>query len=477
MPAAGIQSEIINKRFFLGIESDKRPYGRLPGRRPPAWVYEGPLYEVFIRNFSSAGNLDGLIENIPYLKDLGIKTVWLMPLHPIGRAGRKGKLGCPYAIRDHLAINQHYGSDKDLRRLVSELHALDLRLIIDLVINHGALDHVRTVTHPAMFAHDRPGHFTRKIADWSDVIDFDYSGEDTRKYMLEVMSYWIKEFDIDGYRCDVAGMVPLDFWETAVEKLLKIKPDLFMLAEWQRPKLHRQAFHATYDWVTYLVLKDIYQNKRPAADILSWLAERIKLYPQNALPLLFTENHDFPRTLKTFGRSSFYPFVAMLFTLPGIPLVYNGQESGLKQELSLFDHDPLCWENKNQVIYDFYKNLIRLRRDNAALASKNIKVIKNDRSGSVVTFLKLAGREEVLVILNFGPQRQKIKISLPAQYHIREWQNLLNTRITRKGQELANIELKPYEVSMWKPFPLTSFDLAQDRPLGERNTGHRAKSR
>ncbi len=245
MGAAGIQNEIIRKKYFLGIESDQKQYGTLPGRRPPAWVNEGPLYEVFVRNFSKTGDLNGLTEKISYLKELGIKTIWLMPLQPIGRTGRKGKLGCPYAIRDHLAINPHYGSDKDLRKLVSVLHAADMRLIIDLVINHGALDHVRARTHPAMFRHDRQGRFTRKIADWSDVIDFDYSSTDTRKYMLEVMSYWIREFDIDGYRCDVAGMVPLDFWETALEKMLKIKSDIFMLAEWQRPRLHLQAFQAS----------------------------------------------------------------------------------------------------------------------------------------------------------------------------------------------------------------------------------------
>ncbi len=449
MPVS-IQNEIIKKRFFLGIESDHEPLATIPGLKPPLWVTEGPIYEVFIRNFSSAGTLNGLTEKISYLKDLGIKTIWLMPLHPIGRAGRKGRLGCPYAIRDHLAINPEYGLDRDLRKLVSAVHTADMRLIIDLVINHGALDHVRTSTNPAMFAHDQQGRFTRKIADWSDVIDFDYNSPETRAYMLEVMSYWIREFDIDGYRCDVAGMVPLDFWEMAAEKILKIKSEVFMLAEWQRAKLHVWAFHATYDWVVSLLLQDIYQGKRPASDILRWLNERMMLYPQNNLPLLFTENHDFPRTLKAFGRRSFFPFVAMIFTLPGIPLIYNGQELGMKKEISLFEQDPIRWENQNKTICDFYKNLIHLRRGHAAMASKNIKVLKNNQGQSVVTFLKSAGENEVLVILNFSSQRTKIKITLPAEYHSINWQNLLNNGETITGQELRNIEIKPYGYMFWR---------------------------
>ena len=445
-----IQSEIIRSRKIFGIEAAKKPLSSLAGINPPTWVAEGPIYEIFIRNFSEAGTLKGVEEKIPYLKDLGIKTIWLMPVHPIGVQGRKGKTGSPYAIRDHLKVNPHYGSKEDFRKLVDAVHASGMRLIIDLVINHGAIDHVCTRTNPAMFLHDHQGHFTRKIADWSDVIDFDYSNPATRSYMLEIMSYWVREFNIDGYRCDVAGMVPLDFWEEAVEKILKLKSDLYMLAEWQNPLLHVYAFHSYYDWITYWVLSDIYQHKRPAADILHWLKERDKVYPQNTLPLCFTENHDFLRTGRVFGKNNFYPYAAMIFAMPGIPLLYNGQEFGIIKNISLFEQDTFKWGIENQTIYDFYKDLVRLRRENKAFAARNIKVIKNDHPRSVVTFLKSAGDEEVLFILNLDQQRIKMTVSLPALYHNRDWQNLLNSKIIKKGQELKTVVLKPYEVLLWR---------------------------
>jgi glycosidase len=449
MPAS-IQNKIIKNKYFLGIEADREPVGILTGLKPPAWVSEGPIYAIFVRNFSSTGNLNGVTEKISYLKDLGIKTVWLLPIHPIGTQKRKGRLGSPYAIRDHLAINSDYGTVADFHKLITAVHTAGMRLIIDLVISHGAVDHVHTKTDPAMFLRDQHGCFHRKIADWSDIIDFDYSRPATRSYMLEVMSYWIREFDIDGYRCDVAGMVPLDFWETAVAQLTRIKSDLFMLAEWQRAKLHVKAFHSTYDWITYLLLKEIYQGQRPASDILRWMKEKTKLYLYNALSLLFTENHDFPRTIQTFGRNEFYPFMAIIYTMPGIPLLYNGQEWGAGKESSLFERDLIRWGKRNNTIFNFYKNLIRLRRENAALSTAEIRKLKNNHPGSVVTFLKSAGENTILVMLNFEQQKLNIKVKIPASYHIQEWQNLLNTRITKSGKELTQIELQPDEVLIWK---------------------------
>jgi cyclomaltodextrinase len=445
-----IQNEVISSRNFLGLEAGEKPLSVLAGINPPPWVSEGPIYEVFIRNFSTAGTLAGVREKIPYLKDLGIKTIWLMPIHPIGRRGRKGRSGSPYAIRDHQAVNPQYGDKQDLRELVNAVHAADLRLIIDLVINHGAIDHVCTRTRPAMFLHDRQGRFTRKVAGWSDVIDFNYTNPHTRKYMREIMSYWIQEFDIDGYRCDVAGMVPLDFWEESVEKIMKLKSDLYLLAEWQNPHLHEHAFHSTYDWVAYWVLEEIYQQKRPAPDILHWLKERAVLYPQNALSLCFTENHDFPRTSHVFGKNSFYPFSAMIFAMSGIPLLYNGQEHGAAKICSLFEKDEIQWVEANKNIFNFYKQLIQIRKQNPALAVKKSRVLKNDHPTQVVTFMKSAGNNELLVMLNFSPERQNIKVGFSAQYHNYIWQNLLNTKITRNGKELTNIELKPYEVLFWK---------------------------
>jgi cyclomaltodextrinase len=448
--ARNIFNDIIRRRPFLGIEKERRLMGSMPGLRSPAWVEEGPVYEIFVRNFSKTGNFTGVKEKIPYLKQLGIKTIWLMPVHPIGKEDRKGKLGSPYAIRDHLALNPEYGNKNDLRELVRAVHSAGMRIIIDLVINHGAKDHVLTRSLPGAFMQDKNGNFTRKIADWSDVIDFDYSRKETRTYMFDVVLYWIREFDLDGYRCDVAGMVPLDFWEEATERILHLKPDLFMLAEWQRPALHVKSFHATYDWVTYLILKDIYRGDRPAADIMKWLKQRKTLYPINSRPLGFVENHDFPRTLKVFGKNSFYPFVAMIFAMPGIPLIYNGQEQGAPKLISLFDKDSVQWDDQNSQVFNFYRDIIRLRRENKALASEEMEIVRNDHPEHAVTFIKSSPGNRVLGMINFGSRRQEIEINFPALYHKHNWQDLLNSGMIKTGKELKRVDLKPYGFLFWK---------------------------
>lgn len=296
--------KILEDHPLFGLEKDDQNKGHITGLKEPAWVHEGPVYETFVRNFSPQGTFNEVQDKLPYLKDLGVKTIWLMPIYPIGKKERKGSLGSPYAIRDYTAIDPTYGTRDDLKNLVEAVHRDGMRLILDLVANHMAVDSIWGQDYPEYFLRDENESITRKISDWTDVIDLDFSNRDLRTQMGEVIRYWVNEFDIDGYRCDVAGLVPLDFWEAVYTDLQKIKKDIFLLAEWESANLHQNAFHASYDWSTHFVLQDIYEGKRPAGDAITWVMEKEANYPRNALPLRFTENHDFERTREKFGQNS-----------------------------------------------------------------------------------------------------------------------------------------------------------------------------
>ena len=391
------------EHHFSGIEGKFSRPGMV-GLIPPAWVQKSPLYSIYPRSFSKRGRLQDIGEKIPDLKSLGIRTIWLMPIHQVGDAGRKGSQGSPYAIRDHKSIADDLGGPGDLHALIKTIHENDMRLILDFVGNHAAKDHI--------YPHLLSRRNIRSSADWTDVSDFDFSGTETSRYLLEVMRYWVETFDIDGYRCDVAGLVPDVFWEEAVENLFRLKPDLFLLAEWQRPALHEKLFHAGYDWALYLILKDIRNHRRPPGDIIGWETEQQKLYPGKKLLLRFTENHDLPRTMDVFGTDTYQVFAGLPYCLEGLPLIYAGQEWGIPVLPDLFEKDPVPWHKGDQNVYQFYHGLIDLRWQHPALAGGNIEQIFAG-SENVLTFRKYNRDESLIVVANFDADQT---VTLPAGY-------------------------------------------------------------
>lgn len=393
-----LQDEILKKYPMFGIDSSLPSEGVQPGLAVPDWVNEGPLYEIFIRNFTREGSFAAAEKRLPYLKDLGIMTIWLMPIHPIGNLRRKGTKGSPYAISDHKEINPDYGTKKQFRHLIDAIHDYDMHVIIDMVLNHGARDHVQCTQHPEMFNQDAE----RSPAEWSDIIEFDYRNEQTTIYSREVLRYWIEEFKIDGYRCDVAGLVPLEFWQNIIDDLLNLNPEIFLLAEWESRVLHHKSFHATYDWTMYLLMKDVYKARRSPAVLFRWFEEQQKTFPVNALHFRFTENHDLPRTTQTFGQERLYPYIFFLFSIPGIPLVYNGQEFGDSKLPSLFEHDPIDWEERNYQIFKFFKRLIHLRNTYDVFRCGNIEIIQIENYDQILAMRKRAGNKQYDFYLNFS---------------------------------------------------------------------------
>ena len=429
---------------LYGIEIIEKSLGDQNGLKPPAWIHEGPLYEIFVRNFSSSGTFNGVLDQLPYLKDLGIKTIWLMPIHPIGWDKRKGSLGSPYAIRNYYTIEGALGKKDDFKNLVEAVHRLDMRIILDLVVNHTAPDHLWAAMHPQFYPGPNPEKKSRLIAEWTDIVELDYDNKELRKNILDMIRYWVETFDIDGYRCDVAGLVPLDFWEEVSADLQKIKKDIFWLAEWESARYHLNAFHATYDWSTYFVLEDIFNGKRSATDGLTWVIEKEAQFPGNSLPLRFTENHDFPRTRKIFGADSFFPYAVYNFTLYGIPLIYCGQEIGFKEMTPLFEKKTIDWEGKDEKIFRFYQQLISLRKKYPALSSRVLEAIPNNRHDEIISYVKKEGKDEILVVLNLSKNGAEVTLDLPGKYKSLHFSDLFNDHTSIDGQKLSPLKIEPY---------------------------------
>ena len=258
---------ILEEHPLLGLEREDQNKGHLTGLRAPDWVNQGTIYEIFVRNFTAEGTLDATRDKIPYLKELGVNILWLMPIYPVGEKDRKGNVGSPYSIKNYSAIDPAYGNADDLKSLIQSAHHNGMRVIIDMVANHMAVDNVWRETHPGYFLKDDQGNFTRKISDWSDIIDLDYYNQDLRDTVRKIICSWVEKYDFDGFRCDVAGLVPTDFWEDVYNDLVGIKDDIFLLAEWESANLHTTAFHATYDWSTHFVLKKIIPEMHCRCDL------------------------------------------------------------------------------------------------------------------------------------------------------------------------------------------------------------------
>jgi glycosidase len=359
----------------------REPRGGDPGRglSSPEWARGAVLYCVYPRAFSAEGTLDGVRRGLEAIRDLGASAIWLLPIHPSGRAGRKGPAGSPYAIRDYRALDPSLGSEDDFRKLVDEAHALGLRVIMDLVLNHAALDHPLGLA--GGFHRDSRGRLTRRVHDWSDVADWNFQAPGVREHLLGAIEHWVGEFGIDGYRCDVAGMVPHDFWSEARERLLGLKPDHFLLAEWDDPELHRVAFHATYDWELYRALVASVRGV-PAGRLSGILERRQSLFPSDAQPLRFVENHDEPRARRRF-RGAAAAVTAFTALSGGVFLVYNGQETGAVHRPDLFGRDPIEW-NKPGASCE--------RQQLSAL----LKVRSDQGEGGHLTAITLAGDSRIV---------------------------------------------------------------------------------
>ncbi len=411
--------------------------------RHPEWSKNATIYEVNIRQYTPEGTFAAFEQHLPRLQKMGIKILWLMPVQPIGREGRKGSLGSPYSIKDYYGINPDYGTLVDFKRLVTKAHELGMYLIIDWVANHTAWDNILIREHPEWYKHDSSGNIISPVADWSDVAGLDYSQSELWEYMTDALGFWVKECNIDGYRCDVAGMIPVAFWNRAVPELKKIK-EVFMLAEWETPDMHDTAFDATYSWDLYHLMNQVAAGEKRVDNFDTLLKKESKIYPPDAYRMRFTTNHDENSwngtVFERLGKGA-EAFAAFTFTFPGIPLIYSGQEAALDKRLSFFEKDSIGWGDV--PLGDFYSRLVQLKASHPALWCGNdggeFLRIQTSADTSVYAFSRTLGDDRVFSIFNFSPIAQTF--TLTGEDYAGTYKELFTDKeITFIGKDTVSLE-------------------------------------
>ena len=384
----------------------------------PAWSKSATIYEVNVRQFTPEGTFRAFEKHLPRIRRMGVDVLWLMPVNPISQKERKGTLGSYYAVSDYTAVNPEYGSLDDLKHLVDAAHRQGFKVIIDWVANHTGWDNVWVKQHPDWYLRNAQGelegyHYT-DLSDnhqevWADVIGLDYRKPDVRAGMIEAMRYWIKAANIDGFRCDVAWNLPVDFWDQARAELDKTKP-MFMLAEADTPDLQARAFDMTYDWKLYHTLIDVAKGKADARDLAALYTQPARRYPDGAYRMTFTSDHDenswngTDRELYGDGADAMAVLAA---TLPGMPLVYGGQEDGLNKRLKFFDKDPIVWGRYRRA--GLYRMLLALKHGHPALSSAheagNLEIIATGNP-KVFAFRRIKRADRVRVAVNLTAAAQ-----------------------------------------------------------------------
>lgn len=376
---------------------------------PLPWAHTTSIYEVNIRQYTQEGTFKAFASAMPRLKDMGIQTLWFMPITPIAKKNRKGSLGSPYACSDYVTINPEFGTLDDFKSLVNEAHQLGFKVIIDWVANHTGWDHVWTKSNPAYFKKDPVTGDFKTASGMDDIIELDYNNPALRKAMIDAMIYWVKECDIDGFRCDLASWVQVDFWQEARPIIDTVKP-LFWLGEFDELEGPEwgHVFDASYSWKWMHKTQEFYQNHLPLVTLESLLAQYSAIQG-NSMRAWFTANHD----ENTWNGTEYEKYGNMAKALAvfsctwnGVPLIYNGQEMPmLAKRLAFFEKDAIPWNGKYEM-HDFYKTLLNLHAQHPALRGGDPTVltlrIRSTDDAHVFIFLRRQGTKEVLVILNLG---------------------------------------------------------------------------
>ncbi len=380
----------------------------------PEWSKNAVIYQINTRQFTEEGTFKAAESHLPRLKDLGVDILWLMPIHEIGQKNRKGTLGSPYAVKDYYSVNSEFGTLEDLKHFVQEAHKAGMYVILDWVANHTAWDNPLVEEHPEWYDRDWKGDFhPSPWRDWDDIIDLDYQQPLLREYMTEALKYWVRVADVDGYRCDVAGFVPLEFWNQARRELDAIKP-VFMLAEWESRDLHVEAFDMTYGWSWYDFMHMIATGRDNVNRLFYYYSHNEKEYPADVMRMLFVSNHDKNSWEGTeyeqFG-DALEAVIALSATSEGMPLLYNGQEAGNTKRLEFFEKDPIQW--KPDPMGEFYKSLFALKKKNSALWNgkwgARMIYVPNSAPLQVFSFVRQNENDKVFAVFNFSAEAQTVQ--------------------------------------------------------------------
>lgn len=417
------------------------------------------IYEVNIRQYSPEGTFNAFVHDIPKLKKLGVKILWLMPIHEIGIKNRKAKgdksvddiedaiekqiyLGSPYSVRDYRSINHNYGSKEDFQYLVDTAHKNGMYVILDWVANHTAWDHPWVTMHNKFYIRDKEGKMIAPF-DWTDVAELDYTNRDLRKAMIEDMKYWITQYNIDGFRCDVAAEVPTDFWETAKTQLNQVKP-IFMLAEAEKPELMKKAFDMQYGWEVHHLFNDIAKGKKTVKAFDTYMQKVKDSLQPDDIHMNFTSNHDensWNGTEYERMHDAVEVFTALTYVMPGMPLIYNGQEYDLKKRLKFFEKDTI--PHTVGKMMPIYEKLGKLKIENAALHGgkkpASYTRLETSNDDKILAFTRQKGKNKVIFVANLTRRAQKVQ--LPLQGNLLDYM----TGRTISFSKEAKTQLEPWQ--------------------------------
>lgn len=380
------------------------------------WAVNGTIYELNTRQATPEGTFKAATAKLDELKDLGVDIVWVMPIQPIGKEARKGGLGSYYAISDYTAFNHEYGTREDFQEFVDKAHSMDMKVILDWVANHTSPDNVWAVNKGW---HKRDSLGQMKVQyDWYDITELDYDNADMRAAMLDAMKFWVDSINVDGFRCDMAMLVPTDFWENAVVELKKSKPELFMLSEAEEVDLTDKAFDMHYAWNLHHTMNALTQGKITADSLWNYYKQKDARFDKRAFPMVFTSNHDENSHAGTefsrMGQKGAEAMAAFTYVVPGMPLIYTGQEYGSDKQLRFFDKDTIII-NSDAPQYTMYKNLNKLRKENKALwsgeAGGDMVRLENTAPERVFSMERAIDGDRVVSIFNFVNEPTEVTVS------------------------------------------------------------------
>ncbi|MGB5531114.1 MAG: alpha-amylase family glycosyl hydrolase [Ignavibacteriaceae bacterium] len=416
---------------------------------PPDWSYNKVIYEVNVRQYSEEGNFKAFEKHLPRLKELGADILWFMPINPIGEKNRKGTLGSYYSVQNYKEVNPEFGSLDEFKTMVKLIHKMGMYVIIDWVANHTAWDNPWIEEHPDFYTKDSLGNIISPNPDWTDVADLNFDNKELWSEMIDALKFWVEECDIDGYRCDVAGMIPTEFWIDARIELEKIK-NIFMLAEWDTPDLH-YAFDMTYDWNLHHILNGIVKEEKSVVDLIEHLNKNEEEFPDNAFRMQFTSNHDENSWNGTvFERlgDGAEAFAVLTCLVPDMPLVYTGQEAGNTKRLSFFEKDPVEW--KDYKLFYIYSKLFQLKKNNKALYNgdlgREIIFITSSNKENIFSFSRTSGEDKVLAIFNLSSQQ--IDLELTGETLQGSYKSLFTGKLESFTPK-ESFKLKPWEYKVY----------------------------
>ena len=378
----------------------------------PEWSYSAVLYELNIRQFTPEGTFAAARERLPFLRSLGIDAIWLMPIYPIGVEGRKGSLGSYYSIRDYKAVNEEFGTEEDLRDFISAAHSLGMRVLLDWVANHTARD-ARWLEDKPYDWYEREADGTAKVPwDWTDTAKLNYSNHEVWRGQIDAMRYWVEQFKVDGFRCDMAMLVPIEFWQEASEELHRIKRDVFMLAEAEEDNLFDRAFNMSYQWDIHHTMCDIAKGARRVWDLRNAIHSQRARYPREAMRMSFTSNHDensWSGSEQSRFGAALDVMTVMTFLMPStMPLIYTGQEVGYNHSFEFFERDAIPVEAyaENRTT-ELYRRLAALKHKERALDAGErggeMIEIENNAKDCMMTFVREVDGSRVVAIVNLSP--------------------------------------------------------------------------